>query len=213
MSHIPRGKAALTRMDIKPRTALGTIGGNSLRDRHAPSGKVSYKTRVADSTEGWWKHGPSVADSCSIFAFLLCFSLTLQVFNLSIVYIPCTAPRVVLQRQHLQSQPRSRGSRPMLSLRGHPPSSPPVQPHLPSLLTTDSPLLPTNPPLPSRCECVLYVNCGLQDKTRHLVATMLGGGIVWHTVDIQGSTLVLYKAQVVYPPILRIRGKCPPIFT
>ncbi|CAI8032758.1 G2/mitotic-specific cyclin-B, partial [Geodia barretti] len=39
VSHIPRGKAALTRMDIKPRTALGTIGGNSLRDRHAPSGK------------------------------------------------------------------------------------------------------------------------------------------------------------------------------
>ena len=29
-------------MDVKPRTALGTIGvGNSVRDRHAPVGNVS----------------------------------------------------------------------------------------------------------------------------------------------------------------------------
>ena len=41
VTHIPRGKG-LQRMEIKPRTALGTIGGvNSLRDSHAHAGKVS----------------------------------------------------------------------------------------------------------------------------------------------------------------------------
>ena len=45
VSHIPRGKA-LTRMDVKPRTALGTISGvNNLHDRHAAAGKVSQNRK------------------------------------------------------------------------------------------------------------------------------------------------------------------------
>jgi cyclin B len=39
VSLIPRGKA-VPRMDVKPRTALGTIGINSARDKHAPAGKA-----------------------------------------------------------------------------------------------------------------------------------------------------------------------------
>lgn len=40
LTHLPRGKG-FQRMEIKPRTALGTIGGNSVLDRQPPAGKVS----------------------------------------------------------------------------------------------------------------------------------------------------------------------------
>lgn len=42
MSQLPRGKVLQHALDVKPRTALGTIGGgNNLYDRHAPHAKVS----------------------------------------------------------------------------------------------------------------------------------------------------------------------------